>query len=64
MKLGDREIADSDVDDATLGVALDLLVEQARIERLEPRPQPGQLLGRQLLDGLLDVLDTAHAGED
>src|SRR5262245_56806805 len=44
------------------GVALDVLVEQARIELLEPRPEFGQLLRRQPLDGLLDVL--AHAGED
>src|SRR5258705_3056096 len=48
---------------ASLGVALDRSVELLRIERLEPRAKPRQLVRVKLFDGFLDVFGSDHADD-
>ncbi len=45
------------IEPSRLGVALDLLLETRRIERLEPFAEFGELIRQQLCDGLFEVFD-------
>jgi hypothetical protein len=46
---------------ARLGIALDLLVEKLGLKLIEPGTKLGELLGRQLGDGFLDVFNCDHS---
>ena len=47
---------------AGLGVAVDFFVEEPFLELVEPGTKLRELLGREALDGPLDVLQLGHAG--
>lgn len=55
-KVGERLVGKR-VETTGLGVALDLLVEPRGIERIESVAEFGELVGRQLGDGVFKVFD-------